>query len=87
MPKITIQRRSAGAKKKPDRDKNAIQCYKCKKYGHIARNCEVKDQPNFHEEDANDGENLFVTYLAADNDAGVSSEVWHLDSGCSGHTT
>ncbi|KAL4032489.1 hypothetical protein IC575_005567 [Cucumis melo] len=68
-----------------------IQCYHCKKFGHVKVDCWYKNQrANFAAENEafenkGKGENkLFMTNIPSDQ---KTAEVWFIDSGCSNHMT
>jgi hypothetical protein len=65
--------------------KTSIQCYHCKRYGHIKADCWYKDQKmNFATENGEEANKLFM----ACNDTNCkTSDLWFVDSGCSNHMT
>ncbi|KAA8524804.1 hypothetical protein F0562_011227 [Nyssa sinensis] len=66
-------------------NKNGVQCYHCKKYGHIKVDCWYKDQQvNYAAENGEESSKLFMTHFDPNN---KSSDVWFVDSGCSNHMT
>ncbi|KAL4035058.1 hypothetical protein IC575_003732 [Cucumis melo] len=72
-------------------NKANIQCYHCKKFGHVKADCWYKNQrANFaaeNEASENNGncENkLFMTNIPSDQ---KTAEVWFIDSSCSNHMT
>ncbi|KAL6324297.1 hypothetical protein AAG906_007415 [Vitis piasezkii] len=69
------------------RNKSNIQCYYCKRFGHVQAECWKKErqekQANYVEQEE-DQVKLFMAY----NEEVVSSNnIWFLDSGCSNHMT
>ncbi|KAA8536856.1 hypothetical protein F0562_029334 [Nyssa sinensis] len=66
-------------------NKNGVQCYHCKKYGHIKVDCWYKEQQvNYAAENGKESSKLFMTYFDPNN---KSSDVWFVDNGCSNHMT
>lgn len=66
-------------------NKNGVQCYHCKKYGHIKADCWYKDQPvNYAAENGEESSKLFMAHFDTNK---KSSDVWFVDSGCSNHMT
>ena len=70
-----------------NRNKSNIQCYYCKRFGHVQAECWKKErqekQANYVEQEE-DQVKLFMAY----NEEVVSSNnIWFLDSGCSNHMT
>ncbi|KAA8532830.1 hypothetical protein F0562_033053 [Nyssa sinensis] len=66
-------------------NKNGVQCYHCKKYGHIKADCWYKDQQvNYAAENGEESSKLFMTHFDPNK---KSSDVWFVDSGCSNHMT
>ena len=64
--------------------KSGIQCYHCKKYGHMKADCWYKDEKmNFAVE--NEQENKL--FMACINTNYKPSDLWFVDSGCSNHIT
>ncbi|XP_058185851.1 uncharacterized protein LOC131303080 [Rhododendron vialii] len=61
------------------------ECYKCKKFGHVKKDCKAKSnlQAKFSKEKNGEG-NLFYDCQVASE---YKNEVWYLDSGCSNHMT
>ncbi|KAA8547740.1 hypothetical protein F0562_004169 [Nyssa sinensis] len=66
-------------------NKNGVQCYHCKKYGHIKADCWYKDQQmNYAAENGEKSSKLFMTHFDPNN---KSSDVWFVDRGYSNHMT
>ncbi|GKV46270.1 hypothetical protein SLEP1_g53265 [Rubroshorea leprosula] len=60
-------------------------CFVCKRYGHIARDCRIKDkQAKFAQEKDDEIESLFLAYYTAKESV---PDVWSVDSGCNNHMT
>ncbi|CAL5412844.1 unnamed protein product [Camellia sinensis] len=64
--------------------KNGVQCYHCKRYGHIKADCWYKDQQVNYVAENEESSKLFMTHFDPNN---TSSDVWFIDSGCSNHMT
>ncbi|CAL5340443.1 unnamed protein product [Camellia sinensis] len=64
--------------------KNGVQCYHCKRYGHIKADCWYKDQQVNYAAENEESSKLFMTHFDPNN---TSSDVWFIDSGCSNHMT
>ncbi|XP_020243384.1 uncharacterized protein LOC109821619 [Asparagus officinalis] len=61
-------------------NRGRIQCFHCKRYGHVKADCWY-NEVNFAEQ--NDEESkLFMAYFDTND---VASDVWFVDSGCSNH--
>ncbi|TYJ99454.1 copia protein [Cucumis melo var. makuwa] len=72
-------------------NKSNIQCYHCKKFGHVKADCWNKNQranfttENEVSENNGKGENkIFMTNIPSDQ---KTMEVWFIDSSCSNHMT
>ena len=64
--------------------KSGIQCYHCKKYGHMKADCWYKDEKmNFAVENEQDNK----LFMACINTNHKPSDLWFVDSGCSNHMT
>ncbi|XP_074585493.1 uncharacterized protein LOC141841246 [Curcuma longa] len=64
-------------------NKNSVQCYGCKRFGHIKTNCRNSSQANYVQE-GNEESKLFMVHS---NSNEVQNDIWFLDSGCSNHMT
>ena len=65
-----------------------IQCYYCKRYGHVKANCWKKaNQVNYAEEaDEGYGEEIKL-FMEKDGTTQEMESLWFLDNGCSNHMT
>lgn len=64
-------------------NKNNIQCYNCKGYGHMKADCWYKDQRANYAAETDEQEGKLFMALISTNPK--SSDVWFVDSGCSNH--
>ena len=69
-----------------------VQCFRCQKWGHIAKNCPEKGKGKPHARQIQDGENIGeksrFSMLSTTEEVLYGqdkSSVWCLDSGCTGH--
>jgi hypothetical protein len=80
------------------KDISKIQCFKCDKYGHIARNCPTRkkgrqhastvdddSEPPQRDEDIKDEAFFFISALSGT--VPTDSDIWLIDSGASRHMT
>ena len=62
--------------------KNEIQCYQCKKYGHVKADCWYRDQQVNYAAANEEESRLFMAYCDTNE---VTSDMWFVDNGCSNH--
>ncbi|VVA40803.1 PREDICTED: Retrovirus-related Pol poly from transposon, partial [Prunus dulcis] len=69
------------------RFKGQPKCYKCERFGHLARECTTNKgvQKANNASQVEVGGNLFYANCAISN--GSANEEWYVDSGCSNHMT
>ncbi|WKA12164.1 hypothetical protein VitviT2T_029580 [Vitis vinifera] len=69
------------------RNKSNIQCYYCKRFGHVQAECWKKErqekQANYVEQE----EDQVKLFMAYNEEVVFSNNIWFLDSGCSNHMT
>ena len=64
-------------------NKSGVQCYYCKKYGHVkADYWKWEKQANYVEHEEEKDVKLFMAY---EKNATAHNNIWYLDSGCSNH--
>ena len=65
--------------------RNVIQCYHCRRYGHTKSDCWYKNQRmNFAVENEEEEDKLFMACMDTNPKIG---DLWFVDSGCSNHMT
>jgi hypothetical protein len=89
---------SATPSQEQRKDISSIQCFRCDKYGHIARNCPTKKKGRQHastvdvdserhqrDEDIKDEAFFFISTLSGT--VPTDSDIWLIDNGASRHMT
>jgi hypothetical protein len=80
------------------KDNSKIQCFRCDKYGHIARNCPTKKKgrqlastvdidPEPHQRDEDTKDEAFVFISALSGTVPTDNDIWLIDNGASRHMT
>ncbi|KAK9167234.1 hypothetical protein Scep_002425 [Stephania cephalantha] len=70
-----------------DQQRNQIQCYNCRKFGHIARDCKNKkhDKSTEHVSFAQGNDCTQTLFMVSSGQECSQNYTWYLDSGCSNH--
>ncbi|XP_058784851.1 uncharacterized protein LOC131659715 [Vicia villosa] len=82
-------------KDKEDKKGKGVQCYNCKKRGHLSKHCWYRkdnrstkggdEGANLARQNLDDSEGMMVMAAVADNH--IESKIWFLESGCSNNMT
>lgn len=69
-------------------NKSNIQCFHCKKFGHLKANCWARNkQPEKETSLVAEGKETSNVFMASNSSKSLSSSIWLVDSGCSNHMT
>ena len=79
---------SSGREEAEKKKKKKVQCYRCKDWGHIKRECpELKGGASANAATHGDGSDSDSDVLVVSNRRSTKTEAWMLDSACSFHAT